>query len=65
MVSRLYPVRAGNVGEDCELGDTMTETTSAPFDAIAALAFFLGAIVVTASLGSLLLTFLALIGVAF
>lgn len=49
--------------EGCELNDTMTEPTGAPFDAVAAVALFLGVVVVAASLGSLLLTLLAVIGV--
>jgi hypothetical protein len=41
----------------------MTQAASGPFDIVSALAFAFGAIVVVASLGSLLLTLLAVAGV--
>ena len=42
----------------------MPEAARESFDAIAALAFFFGAVVIVASLGSLLLTLLAVVGLA-
>ncbi|WP_156398622.1 hypothetical protein [Mesorhizobium sp. Root102] len=42
---------------------TVTQTMGKPYDPIAALAFIFGVIVVVASLGSLLLTLLAVVGV--
>jgi hypothetical protein len=41
----------------------MADTTGGTFDAVSALAFALGAIVVATSLASLLLTLLAVVGI--
>ena len=42
----------------------MPEAAREPIDAIGAVAFFFGAVVIVASLGSLLLSLLALVGIA-